>query len=123
MKEYPRKFRINTQVQQELAVLIRDKLSDPRIQGITVTSADVAPDLRNAKVTVSLLGSDEQLKEAVQALNHAAGKLRHELGLRLKLRLVPALRFVPDIALREGDRISDLIRNAISEDKRRERDR
>lgn len=120
MKEYPRKLRVNTQIQHELAQLIRENLADPRVKGVTVTAADVAPDLRNAKITVSVLGSDEELKHAVQALNHAAGKLRHELGLRLRLRLTPALRFVPDLALREGDRISALIKSAVAEDQARQ---
>lgn len=118
MKEYPRKLRINTQVQHELAELIRDELSDPRVKGVTVTAADVAPDLRQAKISVSLLGSDEALEQAVQALNHATGKLRHELGLRLRLRHVPNLRFVADRVMREADRINQLIRKARAEDER-----
>ena len=115
-RDYPRKLRINAQLQGELAMLIRNELSDPRVVGITVTGVDVSPDLRNAKVLVSLLGSDEQLKEAIKGLAHAAGKLRHELGERLRLRYVPHLHFTADAALREGDRISALIKNAVRND-------
>lgn len=104
-------------------MLIRTELADPRVAGVTVTGVDVSPDMRQAKVTVSLLGPDEQLKEAVAGLNHAAGKLRYGLGERLRLRLVPNLRFVPDLALREGDRISGLIREAVAQDKQRAQDR
>ncbi|WP_028079063.1 30S ribosome-binding factor RbfA [Solimonas soli] len=116
MKEYPRKLRLNTQLQGELALLIRNELSDPRVLGITVTGVDVSPDLRNARVTVSLLGSDQQLKDAIKGLAHAAGKLRHELGERLSLRYVPQLHFTADVAMREGDRISALIRDAVRSD-------
>ncbi|HEX4895361.1 MAG TPA: 30S ribosome-binding factor RbfA [Solimonas sp.] len=116
MKEYPRKLRINTQLQAELAALIRDELSDPRVKGVTVTGVDVSPDMRNARVTVSSLGSDAELAEAIKGLKHAAGKLRHELGERLKLRYMPQLHFTPDLALREGDRISALIRKAVADD-------
>lgn len=116
-REYPRKLRINVQLQRELTSLIREDLTDPRVAGVTVTTVDVAPDLRQARVTVSLLGSDEQLKQAVKGLNHAAGKLRHELGERLRLRYVPQLHFSADIALREGDRIAQIIRKAVSEDR------
>lgn len=122
-KEYPRKLRVNIQLQHELAQLIRSELSDPRVAGITVTGVDVSPDMRQARVTVSLLGSDEQLKEAVAGLNHAAGKLRHGLGERVRLRTVPALRFVPDLALREGDRISGLIREVVAEDRKHAQER
>ncbi len=122
-REYSRKLRLNSQFQQELAVLIRDELGDPRVAGITVTSVDVAPDLRNATVRVSLIGPDAQLEEAVKGLTHAAGHLRRSLGNRLKLRLTPQLRFVADTALREGDRISSLIRNAVSDDRKHSRER
>lgn len=122
-KEYPRKLRVNTQLQALLAQLIRSELGDPRVAGITVTGVDVTPDMREAKVTVSLLGSDEQLKEAIVGLNRAAGKLRHGLSGLVRLRTVPSLRFVPDTALREGDRVSGLIRNAVAEDQRHAEDR
>jgi ribosome-binding factor A len=118
VKEYPRKARLDTQIQHELAEIIRDELSDPRVQGVTVTRADVAPDLRNATVKVSVLGTDDELKAAVAGLKHASGKLRHELGRRLRLRLVPTLHFSADTQLREADRISELIRNAVRQDQR-----
>jgi ribosome-binding factor A len=116
MREYPRKLRINTQLQGELAALIRGELSDPRVAGVTTSKVDVSPDLRNARISVSLLGSDEQLKDALKGLNHAAGKLRFDLGKRLQLRHVPQLHFAADLALREGDRISALIRAAVRSD-------
>lgn len=101
------------QIQRELTALIRDELTDPRVAGVTVTSADVAPDLRQAQILVSVLGSDEQLDLAVKGLNHAAGKLRGGLGRSLGLRYTPELHFAADVALREGDRISALIRKAV----------
>jgi ribosome-binding factor A len=115
-KEYPRKLRLNVQIQRELTTLIRNELTDPRVAGVTVTTVDVAPDMRQANVTVSLLGPDDQLKTAVKALNHAAGKLRHGLGVNLRLRYVPQVHFRPDVALREGDRIAQIIRKAVADD-------
>ena len=115
-REFSRKLRLNAQFQQELALLIRSELGDPRVQGVTVTAVDVAPDLRNATVRISLLGADAQLDEAVKGLAHAAGLLRRRLGNRLKLRLTPQLRFVADTALREGDHVGNLIRSAVADD-------
>ncbi|SEQ68879.1 ribosome-binding factor A [Solimonas aquatica] len=115
-KEYPRKVRVAAQLQAELAMLIRNELSDPRVAGVTVTEVNVSPDLHNARVSVSLLGSDAQLKDAVKGLAHAAGKLRHDLGSRLRMRYVPQLYFVADHALREGDRIAAMIRAAVDSD-------
>lgn len=116
MKEYPRKLRIGAQIHSELAALVRDELSDPRVAGVTVTAVDVSPDLRNARVLVSLLGDDKKLAEAIDGLNHAAGRLRGALGKRLSLRYVPQLRFVADVGLREGDRLNALIRDAVRRD-------
>jgi len=123
VREFPRKLRINTQLQAELAALIREELSDPRVAGVTVTGVDVTADLRNARVTVSSLGTDAELAAAVKGLSHAAGKLRHELGRRLSLRVAPQLYFTPDTALRDGDRISAMIRDAITQDTEHEASR
>ena len=122
-REYARKLRLNVQFQQELAELIREDLRDPRVMGVTVTDVDVAPDLRNATVRVSLLGSDVQLAAAVEGLTHAAGHLRYRLGKRLKLRFLPQLRFVADTALREGDRVGNLIRGVIADDEKHAKQR
>ncbi len=119
MKEYSRKVRLNTQLRTELAGLIRTELSDPRVFGVTVTEADVSPDMRSAKISVSLLGDDARLAEAVTGLNNAAGRLRRALGVNLRLRYTPNLRFVPDVAMRQSDRLNVLIRDAVRRDAER----
>jgi ribosome-binding factor A len=115
-KEYSRTLRINSQLQRELSELIRDELTDPRIGKLTVTEVIVAADVRNAKVLISQLGSDDDLKQAVKALNGAAGRLRHLLVDRLRIRHVPTLHFSADMALREADRVGSLIRAAVASD-------
>jgi len=117
-REYSRTLRINVQVQREIAELIRTQLTDPRLVGVTVTRVSVSPDLRNASVFISLLGDDAALAAALKALGGAALRLRHGLAKRLRLRLTPMLRFQPDTALREGDRVAGLIRAAIDDDRR-----
>lgn len=114
-REFSRRVRVNAQLQQVLANKIR-ALSDPRTVGVTVTEVDASPDLRQARVKVSVMGDDDALVVAVRALNKAAGKLRHEVGQALALRLLPQLRFEADHALREGDRIASLIRKVVTED-------
>ena len=116
-KEFSRTSRINQQLQEVLSTLIRE-LRDPRIVGITVTAVDAAADMRSAKVKVSCFEDDATLANSVKALNHAAGKLRRDLGRQLSLRFIPELRFEADRALREGDRISALIREARAADER-----
>lgn len=115
-KEYSRKVRVDAQLQRELTVLIRDELTDPRVTSVTVTRVDVSPDFKHAKVLISMLGEDSRLPAAAVALNHAAGRLRHGLNSRLRLRYVPQLHFAVDEQLRQADRVSGLIRAAVRED-------
>jgi ribosome-binding factor A len=120
MKEYPRAARLNTQLQSELSALLRSGiLRDPRLYEriLTVTAVEVSHDLSSAQVRVSWLGDDTGLDEAVKGLNRAAGKLRHQLGERLRMRYVPTLHFAADRALREADRVQALIRKAVAEDR------
>lgn len=123
MREFPRKLRINTQLQREIAALIQENLTDPRIAGISVTHVESAPDLRNATVLVSSLKGDDDLAVAVKALNGAAAVLRRGLGNVLKLRRVPELRFKADTQLRTADRLNSLIRDAVSGDTDNARER
>ena len=116
-REFSRTLRINAQLQRELSSLIREQLTDPRVALVTVTSVSVSPDMRNARISISQLGSDAELKAAAKALNGAASLLRRAIGKSLKLRYVPMLRFFADEALREGDRIGGMIREATARDR------
>jgi ribosome-binding factor A len=93
-------------------------IRDPRVAGVdlSITSVETSQDLSHARVLMSSLADDATLEKAVQGLNHAAGKLRHEVGLRLHIRYVPSLSFVVDVATREGDRVNALIRAARERD-------
>lgn len=124
MKEFPRKLRINTQIQRELAALIVETLTDPRISGVSITHVDVSPDLRNATVLVSSLGTDAELAAAAKALGGAVPLLRKGLGKRMRMRYVPQLHFRPDTQIRQADHLSRLIRDAVAsdEDHTREQD-
>ncbi len=118
MKEFPRKLRINTQLQRELSELIVSRLTDPRLEGVSITTVDAAPDLRNATIRVSSLGSDEALQQAVTALNGAVPLLRKALGARLRMRYTPQLHFRADTQIRQADRLTQLIRDAVKSDKK-----
>lgn len=125
-RDYPRAARFNTELRAVLTEILRaDVIRDPRVAGagLTVTSVDVTPDLANAHVWVSSLVDDAKLAEAVKGLNHAAGKLRHEVGQRIQVRHLPLLRFTADQATREGDRITALIRTVVAEDREHARSR
>ena len=93
--------RINEEIQRELSALIRT-VKDPRVHGlVSITAVDTAPDLRYAKVYVSMLDKSD-VKEVVKGLKSASGYLRRELGQALQLRYTPELTFVADDSIAEG---------------------
>ena len=96
-------------IQKEVSVLIQRELKDPRLGFITVTRAEVSPDLHHARVFVSILGTPEEQAASMKALESAAGFLRHELGNRLTMRYIPALQFRADISIAHSDRIARLL--------------
>ncbi|MCX8049717.1 MAG: 30S ribosome-binding factor RbfA [Methylohalobius sp.] len=108
-REYTRSQRIASQLREELSELIRIELKDSRLSWVTVDEVEVSRDLQVAKVYVSSL-KEEQLEESLKALKAAAPFLRHELGKRLHVRVVPELRFYRDTAIEHGLKITQLLR-------------
>ena len=102
--------RINEEIQRELASLI-PSVKDPRVTGlISVTAVETTPDLRFAKVYVSMLDKSSA-SEVVKGLKSAAGYLRYELGQALNLRHTPQLMFEEDHSIDKGAHILELLRN------------
>ena len=100
--------RINEEIQRELASLIRT-VKDPRVHGlVSITAVETTPDLRYAKVYVSVLDSSD-VKEVVKGLKSAAGYLRRELGRALPLRYTPELQFVEDDSIGKGAHILSML--------------
>lgn len=94
---------------QEISLLIQRRARDPRLNFVTVTAVEVTPDLRVAHVYVSVLGSEDDVKQSLAGLGHAAGFFRRELGASLSLRYIPELDFRLDDSLERGFRIDQLL--------------
>ena len=102
--------RINEEIQRELAALIRT-VKDPRVHGlVSVTAVDTTPDLRYAKIYVSVLDKSD-CAQVLKGLKSASGYLRRELGHALQLRYTPELTFVRDDSIDQGAHILDMLRN------------
>ena len=100
--------RINEEIQRELASLIPN-VKDPRVTGmISVTAVETTPDLRWAKVYVSMLDKSSAA-QVVKGLKSAAGYLRRELGRALNLRYTPELLFVEDDSIDKGAHILEML--------------
>jgi ribosome-binding factor A len=109
MQPSRRPQRVALQIQHEISLMISRDIKDRRIGFVTVTGVQVSPDLRHAKVFVSLMGSESEKKESMAALNHAAGWIRHELGQRIRMKFLPELNFLTDTSQDYGERIDKLI--------------
>ncbi len=101
--------RLASQIVREIADILRRKLSDPRLQWVTLTRADVSPDLRNAKIYILTLDTGEHREQTLTALRNAAGFIRRELGRRLKWRVMPELVFVVDAESERTEKILNKI--------------
>lgn len=102
--------RINSEVQRELANIIRTEIKDPRIRPMTsVVLAEVAPDLKTCKAYISVLGDEQEQKETLEGLRSAVGFVRRQLAKNLNLRNTPEIRFILDQSIEYGVRMSRLI--------------
>ena len=102
--------RINEEIQRELASLIPN-VKDPRVSGlISVTAVDTTPDLRYAKIYISVLDNSD-CAQVLKGLKSASGYLRRELGHALQLRYTPELTFVRDDSIDQGAHILDMLRD------------
>lgn len=114
--------RVGEALKEEISQIVREELKDPRVGFVTVTGVEVAPDLGHAKVHVSIMGNEEQVKDSIQALNRAAGFVRSELGKRVRLRHTPEIVFKLDQSIEHGLKISHLLHQVIEEPKPGEKD-
>jgi len=115
-KEFSRGRRVGEQIQRELAELVQRELNDPRLGMVTISAVEVSRDLAVARVYFTVLNPEHDLQQTLAGLNHANGFLRRELGKRMKLRVVPELRFEYDRSIENGSRLSALIDKAVSSD-------
>lgn len=109
MQPSRRPQRLALQIRHEIGLLLTRGLKDRRIGLVTVTGVDLSSDLRHAKVFVSIMGSEKQKKESLQALSHAAGWIRHEIGQRIRVKFLPEIVFRTDTSHDYGERIDQLL--------------
>ncbi|NOY67079.1 MAG: 30S ribosome-binding factor RbfA [Gammaproteobacteria bacterium] len=116
-KEFSRTRRVGLQIQRDLADLIRSQIKDPRIGLISVNAVHVSRDLSHAKVYITALDDDHR-EESLAIIKKASGFLRHELGQLMTTRIVPQLHFFYDESIENGSKLTSLIEDAVSSDKK-----
>jgi len=101
--------RVDELLRQEIGVLLAKEVADPRIGFVTITDVETSPDLRHAKVWVSVIGGKADRDETVRALQQAMGYVRHQLGQRLRIKRIPELHIRLDDSAERGTRVLHLL--------------
>jgi ribosome-binding factor A len=101
--------RVNEVIREVLGTTISTELQDPRIGFVTVTAVDTSPDLRHARVHVSVLGSEQEREATLAALRSAHGVLQSAINAELRLKRTPTLSFHYDESVERADRITRML--------------
>ncbi|HME92656.1 MAG TPA: 30S ribosome-binding factor RbfA [Methylomirabilota bacterium] len=108
--------RVNQLIKEEISMLVQRQLKDPRLGFVTVTEVDTSPDLRHAKIYVSVLGPEAQWAASFKALESARGFIWSWLRRHLALRATPELLFRPDRSMEHAAHIQSLLASLKSHD-------
>jgi ribosome-binding factor A len=103
--------RVNESIKEILGDAITTELKDPRIGFVTVTEVDTSPDLRAARVYVSVLGTEEERERSVAGLRSSHGFLQGKIASAMRMKRTPTLTFEYDESAERGDRISRLLKD------------
>ena len=108
--DHRRSDRVSEAIREEVATFLAEGVKDPRVQGlVTVTGVDVTRDLRQARVFVSILGTEEQKSSTMEGLSSLAGHLRSRIGRSMRLRVAPQIEFLLDPSIARAARIESLL--------------
>ncbi|MCI8963419.1 MAG: 30S ribosome-binding factor RbfA [Eubacterium sp.] len=109
-KNSVKNIRINSEVQREMSQIIREEIKDPRVHPMTsVMAVEVTPDLKFAKIFVSVLGSEEEKEKTMEGLKKSASFARGQLARRMNMRNTPELTFILDNSIEYGVTMSKRI--------------
>jgi len=100
---------VERQVKQIVGEILERGAKDPRIGFVSVMSVEVSADLRNARVFVSIFGSEEEISRTMQGLQSARSYVQRELGLQMSTRYTPVITFQRDKSIAYADRINRII--------------
>ncbi|MBX3444206.1 MAG: 30S ribosome-binding factor RbfA [Planctomyces sp.] len=108
--------KVSQAIRQVVSSAILMEMRDPRVKKVTVLNVEVPPDLRSAKVYVSVLGEDKDARLTLQGLNSARGWLQSRIADELDLRYTPILSFILDDGIKKSIQASQLLRGVLPDD-------
>jgi ribosome-binding factor A len=116
MRPFSRADRVGELIKQNLAELLLRQISDPRLDGVTLTGVKLSKDLRLAKIYFAAPGGEKEHQDAQAGFEQARGFIKRELAQRLGLRYMPELRFFYDTSIDYGARIEELLKTVKQKD-------
>lgn len=110
-----RTARVASMIREVVSTAILSELRDPRIRNVTVLGADVTPDLRYARIRISVMGDEKTAALTMHGLNSAKGYLQSRVGAYIKSRYTPELRFLLDEGVRKSAEMSAMLREVLED--------
>jgi ribosome-binding factor A len=104
-------------IREVVSMAILTELRDPRVQNVTVTGVDVAPDMKEAKVKVSVMGTESQQKLTIRGLQNSAGFLQAKIAKKIVTRYTPRLQFELDDGVKKSIALAQLLQKIEDERK------
>ncbi|MCC9605003.1 30S ribosome-binding factor RbfA [Blastopirellula sp. JC732] len=100
-------------IREVVSMAILTELRNPRVSGVTVTGVEMSPDMRQAKVHVSIMGSEQKQAECLEALQRSAGFLQAKINDRIETRYTPKLEFVIDKGVKHSIEVARILRDVL----------
>jgi ribosome-binding factor A len=100
-------------IREVVSMAILAELNDPRVRDVTVTYVEVSPDLRHAKIHVSVMGDETRQKLSLRGLQSAAGFLQAKVAQRIDIRYTPRLNFVLDQGVKRSIEVAKILKEVL----------
>lgn len=110
-------------IREVVSLAILTEIRDPRVADVTVTSVEVAPDMRSARVNVSVMGEENKQRRCLQGLQNAAGFLQSKVANRIDTRYTPVLRFEMDKGVKNSIAVAGILQKLAEEEAQLQRER
>ena len=111
-----RTLKVAQAIRQVVSMAILTEIKDPRVRDVTVTAVEVTPDLRQARVFVSVLGDEAKANLSLHGLRSAAGFLQSKIAERVDTRYTPRLSFVIDQGVKRSIEVQKMLREVLPEE-------
>jgi ribosome-binding factor A len=106
-----RREKVADLLRDEVSQIIQREMSDPRLGFVSITRVELSPDLKYARMYISVMGSEEERADSLVALNNASGFIRRQLAPRLRMRVIPEVSFRLDRSMEHAENVARILRD------------